>query len=159
MPLTILIPTGRSILLRQSKQRPLTESMPCWLTSCNKVACAKNSLFYWFLVDKIMPGWNRFEMHVSFPIPGLINFPSINAFISPTILDPCIMMGEWRCSWGAVKVICSSKCRSCANTDSGTRYNTANHVCAPVLYDWVFDMDLESAIKAIMILLLWVVVR
>jgi len=47
MQLTAIIPTGRSILLRQSKPRSLTESVPWWLTSYNKFSCAKHSLFYW----------------------------------------------------------------------------------------------------------------
>jgi len=72
LPLTTTIITmGRSILLRQSKSRSLTESVPWWLTSCNKFACAKHSLFYWGPVRKITPGWNRSAVHKRLPTPGL----------------------------------------------------------------------------------------
>ena len=43
MPLTIIISTGRSILLWQSKPRSLTESVPRWPTCCSKFPCAKHS--------------------------------------------------------------------------------------------------------------------
>ena len=59
IPLTTIILTGRSILLRQSKPRSLTESVPWRLTSCNKFACAKYSLLYWGSVRTIVPSWNR----------------------------------------------------------------------------------------------------
>jgi len=39
VPLTNIIHTGQSILLQQIKHTTLTESVPWWLTSCNKFAC------------------------------------------------------------------------------------------------------------------------
>ena len=56
VPLTTTIPTGRSMLLQQRNPRSPYESVPCWVTSCKKFACAKHSLFYWEPVRKIMPG-------------------------------------------------------------------------------------------------------
>ena len=61
------------------------------------------------------------------------------------------MMGEWRYIWGTVKLLCSSQCWSCANTDSVMRYCMANHSFALALYDCVCDMDHETVKK----LLLW----
>ena len=37
VPLSTMIPTGRSIFLQQSKPRSFTESVPWWLTSCNEL--------------------------------------------------------------------------------------------------------------------------
>ena len=71
VPLSTIIPTGRSMLLRQSKPRSLTESVPWWPTSCNKFACAKHSLIYWGPVRKILPGWNRSAMRKRFPTTGV----------------------------------------------------------------------------------------
>jgi len=71
VPLTTIILTGRSILLRQSKPRSPSESVPCWDTSCNKFACAKHSLFYWGPVRKIMPDWSRCAVGKRLPIPGV----------------------------------------------------------------------------------------
>jgi len=42
-----------------------------WLTSCNKFACAKYSLFYWGPVRKIMPGWNRSAVQKTLAIPAV----------------------------------------------------------------------------------------
>ena len=72
MPLTTIILAGRSILLRQSKPRSLTESVPWWLnTSCNKYACAMHSWFYWRPARKIIPAWNRSAARKNSPAPGL----------------------------------------------------------------------------------------
>ena len=43
--LTTIISTGRSILLRKSKPRSFTESVPWWLASCSKFVFAKHSLY------------------------------------------------------------------------------------------------------------------
>jgi len=59
LPLTTLLPINQSIFLRQSNPRSLTEPVPWRIGSCIIFACAKYSLFYWGLVCKIMPGWNR----------------------------------------------------------------------------------------------------
>jgi len=67
----IIIPTGRNILLRQTKPRSPSELVPCWLASCNKFACAKRSLFYWGPVRKIMPGWNRSAARKRLPTPAI----------------------------------------------------------------------------------------
>jgi len=56
VPLTTIIPAGRSISLLQTKPRSLTETVPWWLTSRNKFARAKHS-FSWGPVRKIMPGF------------------------------------------------------------------------------------------------------
>ena len=72
VPLTTIILAGRSILLRQSKLRSFTESVPRWLnTTCNKVACATHSLIYWGPVNKIMPGWNLSPVRIRLPTPAL----------------------------------------------------------------------------------------
>ena len=71
VPLTTIIAAGRSILLRQSKPRSLNGSAAWWVTSCNKFAWAKHSLFYWGLVRKIMPGCNWSAMWRRFPTPAL----------------------------------------------------------------------------------------
>jgi len=71
VPLTAIIPIGWRILLRQSKPRSLTESVPWCLTSCNKFACAKHSLFYWGPVRKMMPGWNPSAVQIRLPTPVL----------------------------------------------------------------------------------------
>jgi len=73
VPLNTIIPTGRSILLRQNKPRSLTESVLWWLTSCKKFACATHSLFYWGPVCKIMPGGNRPAVRKRLPTPGIID--------------------------------------------------------------------------------------
>ena len=69
VPLTTTITMGRSILLWQSKPRSLTESVPLWLTSCNKFACAKHwsrftvfrlrlisVCFWWSVCDQVVVG-------------------------------------------------------------------------------------------------------
>jgi len=69
-----------------------------------------------------------------------------NAFISLTLPDPCILIGELRYSWGAVKMFCSYRCWSCGNTDSAKRYCMTNRFVL-VFHDCVSDMDHESVIK------------
>jgi len=66
---------------------------------------------------------------------------------------------EWRYSWGAVKVFCSSQCWSCANTDSVTRYSMANHFlcsCVAWLRLWYGP---ESAIKTIIINIIIIIIK
>ena len=70
VPLTTIFPAGRSILLRQSQPRSPSESMPWWLTSCNKFSCGKHSLFYWGPVRKISPSWNWSPVRKSLPTFG-----------------------------------------------------------------------------------------
>jgi len=74
MPLNTIIPTGQGILLRKNKPRYLIESVSWWPTSCNKLACAKHSLFYWGPVRKILPGWNRSAVWKRLPTPETNNF-------------------------------------------------------------------------------------
>jgi len=80
VPLTTTIRSGRSSLLPQNKPRFLTESVSWWLTSCGKCTCAKHSLFYWRLVRKIMPGWNRSAVRKRLlPTPALPLIKRMNA--------------------------------------------------------------------------------
>jgi len=80
MRVPFIIPTGRSILVLQSKPRSLPESVPWWLTSCNKFACAKHSLFYWGPVCNIMPGWNRSTLRKRLPTPALRHVYTSNKY-------------------------------------------------------------------------------
>jgi len=61
-----------------------------------------------------------------------------NAFISLPIQHPCLMMGEWRYRWGAIKVFWFFQCWSCASTSSVMGYGPlpmANHfLCTCVVW-------------------------
>ena len=48
----------------------LTEPVPRWLASCNKIACTKHSLFYWGPVRKIIPSLNRAAVQKRLPTLG-----------------------------------------------------------------------------------------
>ena len=67
VPSSTIIPTGRSISLRQRKPRSLTDTVRWWLTSCNEFALAKQSLLYCGPGRKILPGWNWFAVRKSLP--------------------------------------------------------------------------------------------
>ena len=71
VPLTTKIRTGRNILLRQRKPRSFTESVPWWLTSCNKFERAKHSFFYWGPVPKIITVWNWSAVRKRLPTPNV----------------------------------------------------------------------------------------
>jgi len=99
VPLTTITPTGQSTFLRQNKSRSLTESVPWWLPSCNKFACAKHSLFYSGPVRKPMPGWNRSALRKRLPTLGLENSLATHGRLAITFKNRNACFTIWHFPW------------------------------------------------------------